>query len=88
MTDGQTYRAYLVTDEQLQALKAARSPQTAEVVTAIEAQHVGALRAAAGAAAGARADQARGAVGEAKTALIERYRAAIEQAIAKVSQEA
>jgi hypothetical protein len=68
-----SYKAYLVTDEQLQALKATRNPQITEVVTAIEGQHVGSLRGAAAAK-----------VGEAKGVVVEKYKAAINEAIAKV----
>ena len=41
-----TYKAYLVTDEQLMSLEGIRNPAVSEVVNQIKNQHVGSIRSA------------------------------------------
>jgi hypothetical protein len=70
-------KVYLVSADQLEALKAVRNPQTAEVVSAIETQTIGSIP-----------ERLKAQAGEAKGTVSQKYVAAVKEAVAKVQSAA
>jgi len=75
MAEEQSPKVYLVSAEQLQTLKAARNPEVAQVVSAIETQTIGSIP-----------QRLRDKAAESKGTISEKYKAAVAEATAKFEE--